>query len=347
MPKPTAKWSEEDVLALPRGENDTFERKGAEKLDLTLPGVQESEVLNELAKQLSAFANAGGGRIIYGLTDEGAVENGGIARSVKGQQPTKDWLEDLIPVLTEFEIVGFNVYEISPTATGSTIDAKKSLYIVDVPDSDRAPHQSKRDLKYYVRLGGKSVPVGHRLIEDIRNRQKHPSLNLASITLEVIGLPDFRDGDPPTFAGRVYVRFNVRLKNIGRIMAKSACIRVALPEGARWENYDNKTIHRRGEEWYLELEDPVYPGMEIGFWIDESMPAVVPPPRAEAIWGGPWLIARKQLSDVRCHWQLFADNAPTKEGSFTLEDLGFREAAGRTLDKHPEGAKIRNVYDFL
>jgi hypothetical protein len=81
MPKPIADWNEDDVLGLPPGKNDTLERKGSKLLDLTQPGVREDDVLNELAKQLSAFANVGSGRIIYGLTNAGGIDNGGIARS--------------------------------------------------------------------------------------------------------------------------------------------------------------------------------------------------------------------------------------------------------------------------
>src|SRR5437899_11911212 len=44
-------------------------------------------------EQLSAFGNVGGGRIIYGLNDAGGIDNGGIARAVRGRQATKDWLE--------------------------------------------------------------------------------------------------------------------------------------------------------------------------------------------------------------------------------------------------------------
>jgi predicted HTH transcriptional regulator len=152
MPKPVSDWEEEDVLALPPGENDGFERKGAKLLDLTIPGVKDGLVLNELAKQLSAFANMGGGQIIYGVTDVGTISNGDIARVIRGRKSSKEWLEDVIPTLTEYEITGFNVYEIRPKPSCSSIAPDKSLYVVDVPDSDRAPHQSTRDHLYYVRL---------------------------------------------------------------------------------------------------------------------------------------------------------------------------------------------------
>jgi predicted HTH transcriptional regulator len=183
MPNPVSKWNEDDLLALPAGEDDSFERKGARSLDVTIPGVREEDVLNELAKQLSAFANAAGGQIIYGVANNGTVDNGGVPLSLKGRQSTKEWLEEVIPKLTDFEIIDFNVYPIEPKQSGSAIAAGKAIFVIDVPASDRAPHQSKRDLKYYVRLGGKSQPASHRLIEDIRNRQKHPLLEVASIQI--------------------------------------------------------------------------------------------------------------------------------------------------------------------
>jgi hypothetical protein len=183
MPNHTVKWTEDDVLSLPLGQNDTFERKGARLLDLTIPTVDENHVLSELAKQLCAFANTGGGRIIYGMKNAGDVDNGGVARSVKGNRSTKEWLEDVIPVLTDCEIIGCNVYEITPKPSNSAIARDKSLYVVDVPESDRAPHQSKRDFIYYVRLGGESQPASHRLIEDIRNRARHPKLEVQEVQI--------------------------------------------------------------------------------------------------------------------------------------------------------------------
>lgn len=189
MPRPIENWNEDDLLALPRGENDTFERKGSRLLDLTIAGVNQDDVLNELGKQLSAFANTGGGRIFYGVTDEGAVDGGGVTRIIRGRQSTKDWLETVVPSVVEYEILGVNVYEILPRTEGSVIASDKAIYVVDIPDSERAPHQSKRDSKYYVRLGGRSQPASHKLIDDIRNRRTNPVLELTSARLQVLSLP--------------------------------------------------------------------------------------------------------------------------------------------------------------
>jgi hypothetical protein len=355
MPNPIENWTEDDVLALPAGENDSFERKGSRSLDLKQQGVKEDEVLNELAKQLSAFSNAGGGQIIYGVADDGKVENGGIALSVKGRQSTKEWLEDVIPKLTEFEILGFNVYEIGPKPGTSSIGAGKALFVVDVPESDRAPHQSKRDLKYYVRLAGKSHPAPHRMIEDIRNRQKHPLLEMSEIQLQVAGLPvsvepiDQRatvDGDTRTI-------FHISVQNIGRIMARNACLRLDGSEMSfSWRDYDNQTVRRRGQTSIIapafwEFLDPIYPGMKIGFWVAATAPACYVPASAKAPLGGPWLVDRKELAQTRLSWWLFADNAPVNQGEKTMEDLGFEKAAGIALDKDPQKGLIRRTHPLM
>lgn len=102
--KPTADWDEAYILSLP-AESDTFECKGSVLLDLSLPKANEGKIREELAKQLSAFANTGGGNLVYGVTNDGGVDDGGVARVIKGRQPTKEWLEDIIPILTDYEIV--------------------------------------------------------------------------------------------------------------------------------------------------------------------------------------------------------------------------------------------------
>jgi len=353
MPNPIEHWTEDDVLGLPAGENDSFERKGSRLLDLKLPGVREDDVLNELAKQLSAFSNAAGGQIIYGVADDGTVENRGIAASVKGRQSTKEWLEDVIPKLTEFEILGFNVYEIGPKPGASTIAARKALFVVDVPDSDRAPHQSKRDLKYYVRLAGKSHPAPHRMIEDIRNRQKHPLLEMSEIQLRIAGLPvsvepiDQWHRRQVTIEGDTQIIFNISVQNSGRIMARNACLRLDGSEmSVRWRDYDNHSVRRRGQTSpaFWEFLDPIYPGMKIELWVAAAVSACYVPIPASSGLGGPWLIDMKALDTIRLSWTLFADNAPVKQGLATMEDLGFQNAAGIAVDKHPEKNLIRRTY---
>ncbi len=324
-------------------------------MDLRIAGVKEGEVLNELAKQLSAFSNTGGGSIIYGISDDGTVDTGGVTLSVKGRSSTKEWLEDVIPTLMEFEIVGFNVHEVLAKSSGSNIANGKGLFVIEVPDSERAPHQSKRDCRYYVRLAGKSSPAPHRLIEDIRNRRRHPLLEVC-IKLRVASIPfamkttEFQLMDPqPTINGEAQVIFNFSVRNIGQIMARNPCLRLDSSGSVSWRNYDNSTLRRRGQTdvsaaAYLELIDPIYPGMEIGSWIEAVLPLSYSPVSSGSPFGGPWTVNHESPAETSVSWSLFADNAPAKRGTASLEDLGIETAAGVAVNTHPEKGLIRHTY---
>jgi hypothetical protein len=330
MPKPVSEWTEDDVLSLPPGENDTFERKGSELLDLTLARVREDAVRDELAKQLSAFANMGGGQIIYGLTNAGTVDNGGIARSVKGRQSTKEWLEDVIPTLTDFEIVGFNVYEIPPNATGSSLAADKSIYVVDVPDSERAPHQSKRDLKYYVRLGSKSLPAPHRLIEDIRNRARHPQLEVHDLHI-ISAAPGTRgqavQGVVSEFLLNMNLGFGVR--NTGKVRAANACLQLAATIPLSMNMGFDEYFLRRGAPGtaLLELKSPLYPGMGVTLSALINVGATV-----EVLAQGESLtLAGLNPDDVMLSINIFADSAPARKPEFRLTDIDTDHVLARVV----------------
>lgn len=316
MIKPASEWTEDDVLSLPV-EDDKLERKGSRMLDLTVPGVNESDVKNELAKQLSAFANMGGGRILYGVTDDGQIDNGGISSVIKGGRSPKDWLESVIPTLTDYEITGVNVYSISGQNPSSRIQKGRSVYVVDVPDSERAPHQSKRDFLYYVRLGSSSRPASHKMIEDIRNRAIHPNLNV--VRSEVRGVHVQKV--PHTLKARVEVGVRLTLKNVGRVKANNACISVE-PGILRIQPFDLPLVLKNRVEpggVFWELLFPVYPDMEFAHDLTCQLGVekrLMPPGGSTAFlcYEG----TDKELNDATVRWRIFADSAPPKSGSFQL-----------------------------
>ena len=169
--KPPAEWTERDLYDLPLGEFDWLEIKGRKALDLTVPGVVEAQVRESLSKAISAFANTGGGVLVLGLQnpdDAWRVDDGGVLLNIKGRS-TREWLEDVVPELVELRLQRFNVYVVRPTISDSQIGADRGVFLVDVGDSDDAPHQAQ-DHRYYARVGGKSRPIGHRLVADIFNR---------------------------------------------------------------------------------------------------------------------------------------------------------------------------------
>jgi hypothetical protein len=248
-------WTEEYVGSLPVGEFDWLEVKGRRALDLTLPEVKEAAVRETLAKAVSAFANSGGGVLVYGLANPSetwAVDDGGVDLKVKGSG-TREWLEDIIPTLVDFPLANFNVYALQGAGEDSRIASGRGLFIVEIGDSETAPHQSVIDHRYYARVGGKSRPLPHRLVADIFNRRRDPRFEI-DFWLEErerqssIPLPMTRSSRPI-----IDTYLNFRATNVGRVLANYVNVvlylpKVLVPEG-NWERHDAKVIE--GKEYLV------------------------------------------------------------------------------------------------
>jgi hypothetical protein len=218
-------WNEARIVDLPAAESSRFDRKSAQLFDFEKPK-DISHLHKVLAKEIAAFANSGGGAIICGVDDQGKIDSGGIPRIAKGRETVKDWLENVIPTLTDYSVAGFTVEEVLPSdSDSSAIEAGKCLVVIEVPDSARAPHQSKIDNVYYVRLSGKSHPAPHWMLEDIRNRRHHPELHI-SVDLNAVRVP--QEVTPGAYPIRCTL--NLTIENKGKVKAARSCVQVGSTE---------------------------------------------------------------------------------------------------------------------
>ena len=319
MSKPVSEWDEAHILSLPK-ENDEFDRKGSKALDLTLEDVNEAKVLVGLAKQLSAFANSHGGKIIYGLNDEGFIDNGGVSTRVKNG--TREWLEREVAGLTEYAIVGVRVHEFEGKGTDSKIAEGKALYIIEIPDSDRAPHQSKRDCLYYVRLNSQSIPAPHWMIEDIRNRQKHPNV---SLRLEVTDVSLRQDTSDRSFFA-ADVSLDIVVVNEGALKSTDTYLLLKPQQGHFNQTYDKEIADRLTgceKDYYgWTLNRPLAPKSERRFRSSYHFATRNRPSSgSEARWRDEE--GQVFLGDMGILWTLFADNAPPKTGTLTMKEVGI------------------------
>ncbi|SOD03442.1 Putative DNA-binding domain-containing protein [bacterium JGI 053] len=324
-------WTEEYVSSLPVGEFDWLEVKGRRGLDLTLPQVTESAVRETLAKAISAFANSGGGILVYGLanpTEIWAVDDGGVDLKVKGSG-TREWLEDVIPTLVEFPLTTFNVYAIQRVSENSELAPGRGLLIIEIGDSDTAPHQSVIDHRYYARIGGKSRPLPHRLVADIFNRRRDPQIQIDFWFEEAERRSNF-----PVLQGQrpiIDTHLHFRATNVGRVLANYVNVVLYLPMSLMPETNlaggENRELD--GKE-YLVLTKRNSRRDVVG---SEGFS-----PRYGPSWFDPILPGRSQTWDIFVRdmlwpdhvwdeeiiWELYADNGAVTRGKVAVREISMK-----------------------
>ncbi|MCD0462013.1 AlbA family DNA-binding domain-containing protein, partial [Roseiconus lacunae] len=158
-------WSKSELIALPSGEHDFFDRKSG-----AIWGDTDFRV--KLAKALSAFANSGGGHLIIGVADDGTLDG---VPTMRKKTSSREWLEQTIPNLLDPTLANFRVHETAGLAPGD-LPSGHSILIVDVADSVLAPHQARSTKQYFYRQAGHSVPAPHFYLETLRNRRTSPCI---------------------------------------------------------------------------------------------------------------------------------------------------------------------------
>jgi hypothetical protein len=199
------RWTEAEVLALPPGEQDYFERKAGKLFE-------QAHFRDTMAKAICAFANSGGGHIILGVKDDGTID--GMPRCAN-RTPTREHLEQILPNLLDHPLVSFRVHEVLPAAdSDSAIPQDKVIVVIDVGDSPHAPHQARNDKTYYCRQGGHSVPASHFYLEALRNRLVAPVMSARPL-----GILDLHANQ---HEGGLFlvVRMAFEVANTGRVLAR-------------------------------------------------------------------------------------------------------------------------------
>ncbi|MEC7948810.1 MAG: ATP-binding protein [Myxococcota bacterium] len=308
-------WTESRLTELGPYEHDFQEFKGARYLfdgEQIAPSFQYG-----LSKQLSAFANGAGGRVVIGLDDEGRID-GGVPVLLR-PNGTREWLEDIIPGLLSPKLSRFNVFEVRGSgAAGSALAADHGVYVIEVPPSDEAPHQAL-DLRYYLRIAGKSRPMGHVHIQDVLRRTRHPEVDLAR--LGPYGEPELDRSDRR--GPRALISFRAFLRNDGRSLAQHVGAEMIVPRPLL-----GKEVRRRN----LELPDVHYtqtPG-EVAFFRYHPVPLF---PTQEVFFLRIWVrLHTGNMDAIRAgaglSWKVYADDAPPRTGELPLATFGV---VGRCL----------------
>lgn len=134
---------------------------------------------NEIAKDVSAFANSDGGILIYGINE--ADHQAESFSYVDGNAYTKEWLENIIQSRINRRLPDFMVYPVR-----FDNDFSKTVYVVKIGRSYHAPHMTS-DKKYYRRLNFQAVQMEEYEIRDAYSRTNKTDLIVDELIIRSAG----------------------------------------------------------------------------------------------------------------------------------------------------------------
>lgn len=153
-------------------ESNSLEYKGPAAFDRT------NQAKTEITKDVSAFANAAGGTIIYGMQEFSDAEKRHLPERISPIDRKKfsaEWV-DQITSLIQPKIEGLRIESVH-VGPGTT----DHCYVIQIPQGTTA-HQAL-DLRYYRRRNFESTPMEDYEIRDVMNRRKHP---VVSVQIRII-----------------------------------------------------------------------------------------------------------------------------------------------------------------
>lgn len=289
---------------------------------------------SELAKDVSAMANANGGTIIFGLCEvkeEGKPALPGKITPMDALKMSKERLEQIIysnisPKIDGIEIVSITV---DPSVPNEVV------YIVNIPQGTTA-HQNTVSRKYYKRRNTTIDAMEDYEIRDIMNRNSVPNIELVfeierrspaqAYVIQPVYHPELRTVIPQMIpqSGEVYV-LCCKPQNVGNVIAENLHYFIEIPEklvktgnGFDIVKRENGyiTIHR--ENLYCDILEGSTP-QNIKFGNPRIVPVL---PHTTGVYKH---IILSELADfdstAEIRWRLNADCAPQKSGSVRFCDI--------------------------
>ncbi len=321
--QPAHNWDEATLRRLDPTEHDFQEFKGSGFL--VRDGILRSDFGIDLSRQISAFANSGGGHLFIGIDDSGTIDAGGLP--VNAKNGLREWLEDVIPGSVDPPLKVFNVYEVrSDGSADSRLRYGHAVYVIHIPTSEDAPHQA-RDYRYYLRIAGKSRPMNHTHIVDVQGRQQHP--HIAVTRMDPYGAPEWFLDDPR--GPMALIQFRITAQNRGRVLAENVGFDLTLPRNVVVRNVRERLASSntklRQDPGFLNIFHyhafPIFPQQDV-----EAFVLWIALHRSNG-----HAFAKKK---VELTWRTFADDAGVQEGVLpfhyfnivhrTLHELNTRHA---------------------
>jgi hypothetical protein len=315
--KPSFEWAEDDVQQLieqkvkesanleykqcsalrTEGYAYNCKNKKSVKMEQT-----REKFIAEVSKDVSAFSNADGGTIIYGVVEDNHIPLHIDKYPYDLNEINKEWLENIIDTNISRKIQGLKVNQIELKS-----NPEHFIFVIYIPQSLQGAIQAN-DYRYYQRRNFKAEPMEDYQVRDVMNRFNFPLLE-AELDYKTISK------DPKEH----HYSLRCILTNIGNITAVNFGIDIYFPEEFLDISHFNQIIVRQGfSEGRVGKEDSFYKktcyrnfGNEYVLFPSESFPVLNGKNIIEYVVNyGNW----ERLHLYRLKWILFADNMPPKSG---------------------------------
>lgn len=195
---------------------------------------------DNITAAVTSFANSDGGVLMVGVREK-KLNGKSYAESIDGVQVgpkhTKEALENILISSISPKIDSLQILRLEDNGT--------SIFILEIPKSERAPHMAS-DKRYYKRLNFQKIPMENYEVEDYMfGRKKTPRLTAK-----------FNFSDGKIQDNLLSFSMEILVRNLGRIMAryvlltleiKGVSVILPVPQGFKVLKQDqNETILQFG-----------------------------------------------------------------------------------------------------
>lgn len=178
---------------------------------------------DEIAKDVSAFANSDGGILIYGINE--VNHKAESFDFVDGNEFNKEWLELVITTAITRKIDGIKIFPVR-----FNNDIRQSVYIIKIPISYSAPHMVSRKKTYYKRNNFSAVPMEEYEVRHTYDRKENVKLEICMIAIE-----NTHEINNINYAKINFVKVHVNIKNTSSRIAKDYKVVVKLYNNSQIE----------------------------------------------------------------------------------------------------------------
>ena len=296
-------------------ESLTLEFKAAAALTKTEPAKLD------ITKDVSAMANADGGRIIYGIAERRDGRQRGTASGIDpidAAAITMEWLDQVITMIRP-KIAGVTITPV-PLEEGPP----SVCYVVDVPAGLTA-HQAL-DRRYYQRSNGRAEPMYDYQIRDVMARGDHPRV-VVEIGLRQRSGGVYMEsgaGQRSEVFAPTYEMW-VSLRNDGARLARFVNGWVEIPthlvpeDASRPDVRVDRGVRQAAEVRRFQFENQgIIEGPPSMMRTGTMVPLLPGLTRVVAVipLNGNWFLAGRR--EACATWQVHADNAPVQRGELPL-----------------------------